>query len=298
MRTDVHRPSVINPADYDFVGYEVLPTSGFDPSGWELLRLNREAIKAHKAKTGGRYSDHEHGGVCHVCGSVNAIYTALFHHKPSNTYIRTGLDCCEKLGWGNAEDFRRKATKAREAYAGKRKAIALLGDAGLAKAWELYEKPLAELAVDRGGHMIIPNEEETVRDIVGKLVKYGSISDKAMNYVRVLLERIEKRGEREAARAAEKEAAAPVPVTDNRVLIVGKVLSMKVVDGPYGLATKMLVKTAPGWKVWGTKPLALECAVGDEVGFEAKIAPSKDDPKFGFFSRPSKARVIEAPRLI
>jgi hypothetical protein len=58
----------------------------------------------------------------------------------------------------------------------------------------------------------------------------------------------------------------------------------------------MLVKHKDGWKAWGSLPAALsEAKRGDVVSFEAKIKPSDDDAKFGFFARPTKAKVLVAP---
>lgn len=282
-RTDAHRPSAIEPADYDFVAFEYLRVDGIGDA--QFLMAERARRTAHMNRTGGTYSGHEHGGNCGVCGSANAIYTALFHHRPSNTYVRTGLDCADKLECHGVEAFRRRVTEAREQRAGKRKAQALLTDAGLAKAWEVY----AAGNTDR-------REESTVVDMVGKLVQYGSISDKQVNYLRVLVERIENRAAIEAQRAVETAAAAPVPVTDKRMTVRGTVLSVKV-PGEFdiGQSTRMLVQHADGWKVFGTVPASIEgVARGDVVEFDAAVKVSDKDAKFGYFSRPTKARKVAA----
>jgi hypothetical protein len=52
----------------------------------------------------------------------------------------------------------------------------------------------------------------------------------------------------------------------------------------------MLVKHDSGWKVWITCPG--NTGRGDKVRFFAGTSPSKDDPKFGFGSRPTKFEVI------
>jgi len=44
QRTDIHRPSAINPADYDFIAYEVLPTPAFDPGAWQYMAEQRRRI--------------------------------------------------------------------------------------------------------------------------------------------------------------------------------------------------------------------------------------------------------------
>jgi|SRR5215831_4343584 len=98
--------------------------------------------------------------------------------------------------------------------------------------------------------------------------------------------------ERNAQRAAEAAAAAPVPVSTERMVVEGTILTIKEVIGHFGPQIKMLVKHSTGWKVWGTMPARLAADKGDTVRFEAKVEVSKDDPKFGFYSRPSKPEVV------
>jgi hypothetical protein len=283
-RTDIHRPSVIEPDDYEFVAFEYLG-SRVDPA---TILGEREVIRAHMARTGDTYSRHAHGGSCHICGA-SASYTALFYHAKSRSYIRTGLDCADKLDCGDAEMFRTKIERAIEAYAGKRKAIAILEKEGLSKAWTVYTTP-------RPYEEPTTYEVRTIEDMVGKLVKYGSMSEKAMSYLRVLVDKVDRAveiaAERVAKRAAEHEAAAPVPTEGARMLVRGTILSFK--EGMFGM--RMLVKTEAGYKLFGARPSAVADAVkGDEVEFYAVVSPSKDDPKFGFFSRPTKARITSAP---
>jgi hypothetical protein len=284
-RTDPHRPSAIEPADYDFVGFNCLPTH--DAGSCQYLIGERERIERHMDRTGGKYSHHGNGG-CAICGSTNMIYSALFHHRPTNMYVRTGLDCTDKLDCGEVERFRREVRAALQQKAGKGKAAALLDAAGLAKAWQVY------VAVEAGAPDL-PHEEVTVRDIVGRLVQYGSVSDNAVNYLRVLVDRIERRAEIQAQRAAEAEAAAPVPVVAGRMTVRGTVLTIKE-PGEWDMwPTRMLVQHESGWKVFGTLPASLDDVErGAVVEFDAAVEPSPKDPKFGFFSRPTKGRKIVA----
>jgi len=286
-RTDIHRPSAIIPSEYEWVGFECVPSTGDALADVDAQLSERARIRAHMARTGGTYSRHAHGGNCMVCGNANAIYTVLFHHRPSNVYVRMGQDCAQKCDMGYDEGrwnaFRRNMDDARRNRAGKLKAERTLSDAGLTRAWEVY---VANVAVP--GH----DEEIIIRDIVSKLIQYGSLSDKQFGFVRNLIRRIDTRTERLAARAAEQEAAAPLPAA-GRVVIEGEVISTKVVDTDFGTFTKMLVRHVTGWKVWGTVPAALAgVQKGEKVRFTATLAPSNDDPKFGFFSRPSKAEFL------
>ena len=292
-RTDVHRPSEITPEHYRFIEFEYLREDRDDIGG--DIRWRREAIQRDFAATGGTYSHHQHGGSCHICGA-DAVYTALFHHRPTNKYIRTGLDCAVILDDGidgRANAFRRSVSDARDAIAGKRKAKATLSDAGLSDAWAIFTAEAGTLPHKKYGRdddytIALLFEERTIRDIVRKLVQYGSISDRQTAFVGKLLKAIPARAARDAARKAENAAAQPLPTSKDRVVIEGTVLSVKAQKGYFGEETKCLVRHEDGWKVWGALPIGEK---GDRVRFTARVTAS-DDPKFGYFKRPTKAELI------
>lgn len=94
---------------------------------------------------------------------------------------------------------------------------------------------------------------------------------------------------------AREDAKRPVPVTDKRMEVVGEVVSTRWQDGymPGSGCMKMLVK-CDGYKLWGSVPAAEGgMGVGDMVSFMARVEASADDKAFGFFSRPTKAKVTE-----
>ncbi len=275
-RTDIHRPSVILPEDYEFVGFEYIKEG-------DEYYSDRVYLNAHMERTGGTMSRHAHGGSCHICGA-HAIYTARFYHVPTNQYIRTGLDCAEKLdaaiNSGVADDFRAKTRAAIEQIAGKRKAKAILEQMGFADAWDVY------LATD-----LEDNASYTVRNMVQNLVKYGSFSPKQIAFFGSLMNRVRNKDAIAAQRAAEREAAKKVPITTGRVTIWGEVVSKKYNEDWNNY--KIIVKHVDGWKVYGTLPRAIDSAkVGDTVKFDAVLTVSEKDEKFGFFSRPSKPELI------
>lgn len=87
----------------------------------------------------------------------------------------------------------------------------------------------------------------------------------------------------------------PVPVSENRQRVVGEVLAVKYQESDFpgrSGSFKMLVE-GDGWKVWGTRPNGSDIGKGDTVAFEARLKTSPDDPTFGFFTRPTKAEVLE-----
>lgn len=115
-----------------------------------------------------------------------------------------------------------------------------------------------------------------------------------------------------AAEEARKAEAAPVPVTDKRIRIEGVITTVRNVDSDWGTTTKIRVETDEGWACWGTLPkgceggslwnedgswknddeIEAEAGRGDRIAFMARIEVSRDDDKFGFFSRPTKGEII------
>ena len=278
IRNDVHKPSVIIPTDYAFVEFEYL-----GPDDIHVMLIRREFIRDHMKRTGGTYSTHAHGGNCHVCGA-HCIYTALFHHIPSNTYIRTGLICSDKLDNLDTESFRKDVQKGLAAKAGVNKAQAVLELHELGPAWELWH--------DRPALVDDKYEERTIRSIVVNLIKYGNLSEKQVAFVRNLLKKIEDRPRIEAEKRMEYKAAAEVPVSDKRMHVAGEILTVRGEDTNFGYVTKILIKTDAGYKLWGTLPSAAYGAKrGDRIEFEARVERSEKDEKFGFFKRPTNSQL-------
>lgn len=150
MRMDVHKPSVIVPTDYKFVG---LTTAHWAYGAWPTLMLvERAKVLTHMAETKGNWSGHNHKGNCDSCGA-HCVRMAVFHHPKSNTYIRTGLDCAEKMGIGDPNRFRNFMDIVKAALhhkAGKKKANGLLVEAGLVEAWDLYKAQVEMPEIEDG----------------------------------------------------------------------------------------------------------------------------------------------------
>lgn len=157
---------------------------------------------------------------------------------------------------------------------------------GISAAWDVYSLP-ADAPV------VAQYEETTIRDIVARLVRWGSISPAQVRFVAGLLDRIEKRAARMAERKAQRALAADIPT--GRMEFTGTVVSSKLVHSDFGTVTKVLLQHADGWQVYGTLPRAIEqVAKGDTLTLTATIERSKDDPKFGFYARPTGARATRA----
>jgi hypothetical protein len=286
VRTDIHRPGAINPAEYQFVGIWYDPQHVETVGGSQLMEEERENIRQFMQEHGARWANHEHGGTCQCCGA-HALYLAAFYHEHHNEVIRVGQDCAEKLGVGCEEAFnaaRRKVASAKEYATGKARARLQLEELGLMSAWALW---------DEAKYYGSDTDEGIVVDMVRKLVTYGNLSDKQWEFLKRLMFRIENRAVVEAQRAAEKAAAQDCPT--GRLDIVGTVLTTRVVEGHYGDTLKMFVKTTEGYTLWGTVPKGLTAERGQEVRFRATVEPSEKDPKHGYFSRPTaqKAEIAQ-----
>jgi uncharacterized protein (TIGR02996 family) len=356
IRSDEHRPSVINPKDYVFVGLEYYRHNAVDFEGYyiPIVLSERSRINLHMQKTGGKFSEHKKSqNNCQVCG-VHIHYKAVFYHNKTNVYIRTGLDCAEKLNMGDANRFRifkDAILAAKHHRAGKAKAIGFLTEKNLERAWQIYraiiEIPEMEKAfiqamkaepdevvhkmayadwlMENGqehrmnnllekGIADYPYEERTIADVVEKLVRYGDLSDKQVNFISHLLHKIDDRPnaekrkkEIELARELEKSSAADVP--NGKQTLTVEVLSVKYQQPKFhGQAgrTVMLVKSViGGFKLWGTVPS--NCITvqdsegsrpldkGDRLELTANIIQSENDSKFGFFKRPTGVFLSKKP---
>lgn len=201
-RSDIHRPSAIETNDYIFVAFDY-----YGPYADKSFDGERKIFGEHMQKTGGKYSTHDHGGTCHVCGAT-ALYVAKFYHPKTNTYIATGEECADKIFGQNNLDFasKRKIVAGNKQFAaGKAKAEKSLSDNNLSKAWDIY-KGVAQWTID--GRVGVSSderenftyEERTITDIIHKLIRYGSISDKQWEFLAKLVQKFEERPAIEAAR--------------------------------------------------------------------------------------------------
>lgn len=279
-RTDAHRPSAINPQDYDFVACDY-----YGQYGSLSFLTEREVFRAHLKATGGKYSDHEHGGTCGICGA-GAMYVAKFHHRPTNTYLVTGMDCAAKMDMGDARvfrDFRARVRAGLEAAAGKRKAQATLQAAGLAQAWEIYTAENAD------GHRW---EENTIGDIVGKLVKYGSISEKQLAFIGSLLARIASRAAIDAQREADKALSQHVGVEGERRDFTLTVKAVPSFDTAYGtLYVHICRDDAGNVVIYKGKEIAEK---GQRITLKATIKAhgEREGEKQTIIARPANVKVV------
>ncbi len=324
MRKDVHAPSKINPEDYEYVslGYQKIESIG----DALFMKQERQIFNAHQERTGGKWAKRVTEGNCYICGSVNCIYTVHFYHIPSNTYIRTGMDCAEKLGMGDAKlfrNFRKNVKDALQRQAGKAKAKAMLEIEEISEAWEIYELDLntiipvslkekrdaideARVRIWEGGRSTLPkleitHEERvfiaqeksigTIKSIVETVIRCGNLTEKQIDFIKSLIEQYHNAEKLENDKAEKRSNTPDCPF--GKQIITGTVVIKKWQDSGYGGRLVMTVEDDRGFKVWGSVPSKLDdIEQGDKVEFTANIEQSDSDSKFGFFKRPSKAKKL------
>lgn len=131
-----------------------------------------------------------------------------------------------------------------------------------------------------------------LRDMNGKLERYGSLSDKQVDFALKLhaeaKQRVSETDERAAVAA--KLAASGVRAPEGRVSVVGTILRKKTVYSDFGDTVKCLIELPTGAKVWGSQPNSRNAGhveIGGRVSFTASFEVSKDDPTFAFYKRPT-----------
>lgn len=310
MRTDIHKPSSIIPENYDFVTIRCREDEELGGAADNIQMFLR-----HREITQGKFASHSHGGDCHVCGAWFIDY-AIYHHVPSNEYIRVGLTCSEKIEYGHEDEFRRiaqlrrakqkqdskiqKASDTLEELGILDVAEALFHDiGGVLRGWDPEEdgpsiKEIVGFDPDcpEYGLGYLSKNYYTFVDMVRNLVKYGW-TEKQEEYATKLATVL--RDAPYTIQSKIKEHQEIPTIENGKQEIVGQVLSLKWVESFRGDMThKMLVKNDLNQKFWLTVPKSIseDVGLGDSVSFTATVEVSDKDHIFGFAKRPSKAKII------
>lgn len=235
------------------------------------------------------YRANFHGGVCYLCNG-----------RGGKMVSQAQLDRREA-------DRNRRARKAAERAAAKAAEVAAeqAAKASEFEAWKTENADIVTFLQDTSSNPFVLDMQARVN------TDQLPLTPKQADAVRKVMERM----------AQEPQAA---PVIEGRIVITGKILTVKQQDSAYGQVTKMLVQDERGFKVWGTMPDAIatqlydawwaaeeeaegdsfslsnygpdywhDSARGHRVTFTARVEASKDDESFGFYTRPTKASVAE-----
>lgn len=300
MRTDIHSPKSFNPGDYQYVGtFDNWPEPGAflnrAANPYSMYKTDFGPISAmtmaHAEYLAGRKLLHEQGvnvnfertGGCDHCG-VRIRYVCVHKHIPTGQYIAVGLDCAtNRFTLDSRREFDVKRLRERAANERERRK-------SFGKANTFLEEHAPEL-VD---WMLSPQAEDVhtiFADMARRLIRYGTLSTKQINFARVLLrehlERQQNNGKtlREIERETEKANAEDCPT--GRVTLTGEIVKLDARENAYGVHHIMIVRDDRGFCVWMTRPSILSSAEkGDRVTVTATVKPSDKDPKFGFGKSP------------
>jgi hypothetical protein len=322
-RTDVHAPSRLDPADYVWIGSEDAHTG--DEYAFEFDWQRFAELTGRPEVAGRDYRDgedipwaqvvHASGSTrgCAHCGQTNIRYWGLYLHGPSGEVVAVGSACAGKLSLPSKQAIAQRVEVERRRLDEELSAWRA-ADERNERAWD--ELMAQQDAVGGSG--------AAGGDFVDSLVRYAHKNGRLTDGQRdAVLKGIERREQRAAEQQAKGEAMgdpepADVPLTSERIQIEGRLAALKVEESGYNEygVTKMLVIDDRGFRVWGTMPDALtdvlheqvvregyssrDCGIKQalqqgmrsRVQFVAKVERSRKDRTFGFFSRPTKAKVI------
>jgi hypothetical protein len=230
-------------------------------------------------------------GRCGGTGVYNAPSRVTFYTSAVND-ITTGCFSCAGTGVrsflvSSARQTARRRAKEADRSRGIAAQIAYAREAFMARHGAVYESLAEQHAQLR--------HNDPLRSRIGLLLESAEESHTGKTDINdwraaaeAVLEEI----------AIREEAKRPVPT--GRIEIEAEVLSTKWVENDHGGSLKMLLAGA-GWKVWGTVPRSLDFndrpPRGHRIALTATIEVSADDEAFGFFSRPTKARIVAVPHI-
>lgn len=272
-------------SDWDVLGYFYQGTSMDMATSYNLdmIELDRELFHV----TGNVDADdnwaliktHANGG-CASCGTHFA-HGVVVHNRVTSDIISIGGICSQM--WGTAQQIGMRQARAQRAAANGRKAIA----AKIAAEKTLSDNPGLGDAFETK-HFII-------EDIERKMWQYGTLSQAQIELIFKIARDTEERNILIAEREAQL-AEAP-KLEEGRYEITGTIVSTKFQSSPYSYddILKMLVELDTGNRVWGSVPKSIwdDAEKDVRISFHAAVKQSNDDVHFGFFSRPTKAVVVE-----
>jgi hypothetical protein len=316
-RTDVHRPAVMDPADYVWVG----AFGDYADREMYYCEVDYERLVELGAYDGAERDDRviaddlpwdaltERRACCH-CGNTRIKNWRFFLHVPTRRVVAVGQECATKLALETREAISRRAEIQ------QRRIAAELAEWRAAD--ERNERAYADLMAredEAGGSGGAGNE------FVDSLLRYarrnGRLSEAQRDAVLRGIETRERRAQERSERDERMGDPEPADVVEGRITITGRLLTTKSVEGWGGRSElKMLVLDDRGFRVWGTLPGAIVNAAYEQasregytgpnagvqqalqqgmkcrVRFTATVERSRKDGTFGFYKRPTKAEVI------
>jgi hypothetical protein len=281
MRTDIHKPSLLDPSEYDFIAAFYQGDSPWMMKSYRAdMEIYFEAVNYGEVFDGNYLAKN----TCDHCGAA-FNHGVLFLHIPTDELVHIGHICA-----ANTVGLPDKAAKAKrdaEKYAAEQREREKLQLAGAE-----WREQNSSLVTDLAN---LPEDASYfLKDMQRSIEKWGKLTP---NQERAAIKSLANFKEHKAT-LAKREAALvnTPPLQGGRQALQGEILSTKWQDSDYGTSLKMLVQLSDGNRVYGTLPAAIHSNEGEYAGlkiaFTATVKPSDKDPHFGYFSRPAQARNV------
>lgn len=268
VRTDVHRPSTIIPANYvERMWYSL----AHDFEGWPQPPINIDrVIEIQREAQGKGLAMFGSLGNCGVCGA-HFKHGTLFVHEPTGELVHMGYDCAAKyeclvdasaaelerdrVHRANAKEIQRKQNEAaRAAFLDQHPGLATALEAGKCEASDLAIAPDDYRTL--GAHAILA-------DLARKFTRFCELSEKQVALALRLHAQITTPPAQRPA-----DVKMPAPAGQGRVTFIGEIVSAKLhVSEEWGSSWKCTVKvtdesTGAIWLAWGSVASSLMEQVG------------------------------------
>lgn len=272
----IHNPSQFQPQDYVVVDYfDNRPPEYVFGMPAEAFRAEREWHMKERSRLFPELNCYR----CEHCGQGNVRYVVAVDHVPTGKRVCFGQDCVVRLDFPNQDAFKAAQLRARAEQKSARLAI-----------WKkrlafLEQHPEVQGLIDEAAKPAHA-ENHFVKDVLAKLDQYGSLSERQIEGVRKSLAIDNER------QKAKENDTRPVLKSSERAVREGVVISLKTQESQFGTTFKMLVQLDDGNRIFGTEPSSPCIRKGDRIQFSAPIEVSDRDPHFGFFTRPTKCKVL------
>ena len=254
-REDIHKPSLLDPAAYEFICGFYQGTSD------EMYRAYEDdmAVWVKVVEDSGKIfqGNYQTKSTCDHCGATFA-HGICFRHTPTGEFIHVGHICAnDTIGLPSRAAALKRAAEKAAAAAKKLNAYKAANAAWREANHDIVDFLGRESArmTAYGDAMEAHNETGSpmpskfdaphpfVMDMVHSFNRYGGLTENQTNATHKFLAK-------EAQDAADAETlAAAGPLTEGRRVITGTIISTKWQDSDFGETLKMLVKEDDGNKV-------------------------------------------------
>jgi hypothetical protein len=262
-RTDIHRPSAINPGDY-------APTGRIYDLKYDDLETMEVGTKPY--------------GHCNHCGK--AIRWAVEQEHKSGNIVVFGEICADILGLSDSRIKHEMVLLKRRVKNLEKK---MKYEREAAENAEYFKARFPELHSFLTALDTQSEKSGFVTSLHWSWKKFGMLTQAQSDALKKV---IKDREERAAAKLLEPIPTVPL-AEGQRLQLEGEIVSTKYDYNGAFPGPRMLVRLSDANKVYGTVPANISDSAqrGAKIKFVATVKRSNNDEHFGYFSRPSNAQI-------